>query len=232
MPVEEFSLADRPERLEHCLRWLDDLDVVGVDVERADWRRYWRAAALVQVGGGGRVALVDPLALGDLSPLDAFLQSRVAVFHAMENDLGPLAALGVTPTRIEDTGIAAAVLGLPTGLEGLLRAVLAVELGGEKQAMQRADWEARPLHDDMLSYAAGDVAHLPELWERLQRRLVATGREDWYRQELQRVLSQPPAEQRREWTRTRGAGRLDAPARARLRALWDTREALARSTDT
>jgi ribonuclease D len=232
MPVSEVVLADTPEGLGRALDLLDDLAVVGIDVERADWDRYWRAAALIQVGGAGRVALVDPLLLPDLADLDRFLADRICVLHAMENDLGPLATVGITPPRLEDTSLAASMLGLPLGLESLLRDLLGVELAGDKAAMQRADWEARPLPEDMRAYAAGDVADLPELWTVLEQRLHQAGRWDWYRQEVEVVSAQPPAEERRDWTRTKGLGRLDPAARARLRALWDTREELARTTNT
>jgi ribonuclease D len=232
MPLQEFLLADTPETLEHALAMLRSLRVVGVDVERADWNRYYRAAALVQVGGEGLVAIVDPLALGRLDPLQAFLAERLVVLHAMENDLGPLATLGVCPVRIEDTSIAAALLGLATGLEGLLRDVLGVVPHGDKATMQRAAWEDRPLRHDMLRYAAGDVADLPELWRVLEERLLATERMSWYRQELAAALAQPSVEARRDWTRTKGAGRLNAAAKARLRALWDAREKIARETNT
>jgi len=232
MPVSEVVLADTPEALGRALDLLDDLPLVGVDVERADWDRYWRAAALIQVGGAGRVALVDPLLLPDLSDLDRFLADRTCILHAMENDLGPLDTVGIKPPRLEDTSLAAAMLGLPLGLESLLRDLLGVELAGDKGAMQRADWEARPLPEAMRAYAAGDVADLPELWSALEARLHAAGRWDWYRQEVEVIRALPPAEERRDWTRTKGLGRLDPAARARLRALWDTREELARTTNT
>lgn len=232
MPPSQVVLADTPEGLGRALELLDDLAVVGVDVERADWDRYWRAAALIQVGGAGKVALVDPLLLPDLGDLDRFLADRTCVLHAMENDLGPLGTVGIRPPRLEDTSLAATMLGLPLGLESLLRDLLGVELQGDKGAMQRADWEARPLPEDMQAYAAGDVADLPELWTQLETRLHAAGRWDWYRQEVEVVSAQPPAEERRDWTRTKGLGRLDPAARARLRALWDTREELARTTNT
>jgi ribonuclease D len=234
MPPTETVLADTPAALAHALERLNGLNTVGIDVERADWDRYFRAAALIQVGGDGRVALVDPLALGApaLAPLAAFLAGRACVLHAMENDLGPLGTLGIDPPDLEDTSIAAAVLGLPLGLEYLLRELLGVELVGDKAAMQRANWEARPLTADMLTYAAGDVADLPALWRALWQRLEQAGRTSWYQQELEAVRSQPPVEERRAWTRTKGIGRLDPLARARLRSLWEAREGLARSSDT
>jgi ribonuclease D len=232
MPLQQMILADTPERLAEGLDLLDDLDVVGVDVERADWDRYYRAAALIQVGGRGRVALVDPIELDDLAPLGAYLAGRRTILHALENDLVPLANAGVHPPVVEDTAIAAAILGLPTGLEGLLRDLLGVELEGDKAAMQRAPWEERPLTDAMLEYAAGDVADLPELWDVLADRLAEAGRRDWYDQELAATIAQPSVEERRDWTRLKGIGRLDPATRARARRVWEVREDLARSTDT
>lgn len=232
MPAHSVVLADTPERLSAALEDLADLRVVGVDVERADWDRYWRSAALVQVGGDGRVALVDPMRVPDLAPLSAFLRERTCVLHAMDNDLGPLASAGIELPLLEDTSIAAAMLGLPLGLEVLLRDLLGVALSGDKAAMQRANWEERPLTPEMQAYAAGDVADLPALWRELADRLQAQDRWSWYRQELEAVAHQPPAEQRRAWTRTKGIGRLDPDAKDRLRSLWDTREELAQSTDT
>jgi ribonuclease D len=232
MPVTQLLLADTPDSLRRALDNLSDLSTIGVDVERADWDRYWRAAALVQVGGDGRVVLVDPLRLPDLDPLADFLAVRISVLHAMDNDLGPLASAGIEMPHIEDTSIAAAVLGLPLGLEILLRDLLGVALAGDKSSMQRANWEARPLSEEMQAYAAADVADLPALWSVLSERLDAKGRREWYRQELDAIRNQPPAEQRRAWTRTKGIGRLDGAARARFRSLWNTREELAQTTDT
>lgn len=232
MPLERSILADTPDRLAEGLALLADLEIVGVDVERADWDRYFRAAALVQVGGDGRVALVDPIELDDLAPLQAFLEERTTVLHALENDLGPMATAGVVPGAVEDTALAAAVLGLPTGLEPLLKELLDLELSGDKSAMQRAAWEERPLTEDMLHYAAADVADLPALWTELAARLEATGRTSWYAQELAAAVALPAAEDRRDWLRTKGIGRLDPATRARVRHLWTVREELARSTNT
>jgi ribonuclease D len=206
-------------------------DVVGVDVERADGDRYFRRAALVQVGIEGRCVLLDGVTLDELSALHGFLDDgRLAVLHAVENDLEPLAAKGVHPPRFADTAIAAALLGLPTGLSGLLREVLGVELTDDKERFQRADWAARPLSVDMASYAAGDVVHLPELWSVLAARLAEAGRRSWYDQELAWVVERA-AEDTRDWTRVKGSGRLSGPQRAILRAVWEERERLARAHD-
>lgn len=232
MPLDSYRLIDAQADIDGALQWLDDLDPIGVDVERADWNRYYRAAALVQLGGDGRVALLDPLGLDDWAPIAAFLGSREVVLHALENDVVPLQALGVDPPAVHDTAIAAAVLGLPMGLETLLSELLGVSMDSDKAKMQRAQWEHRPLSEEMLVYAAGDVADLPRLWGVLRQRLLQSSRMAWYEQELGATVDQPTVEDRRDWERTKGVGRLDPRSRARAKVLWKVREELAQQTDT
>lgn len=205
-------------------------DVVGVDVERSDGLRYFRSASLIQVGVEGRCVLLDADALPELPELAAFLADRRAVLHALENDLDPLEAASVEVSDVADTAVAAAMLGLPTGLGPLLAEVLGVELTEDKERFQRADWSERPLPEDMIEYAAGDVVHLPELWQELRRRLVEEGRLGWYEQELAATVV-AASEDRRSWRRTKGVGRLDGHGRAILRELWETREEIARRED-
>jgi ribonuclease D len=221
--------VDRPDAVCRELTAIE-ADTVGVDVERADSARYHRRAALVQVGVAGTCILLDAVRLDELADLDAFLSDRRVVLHALENDLEPLDVLGVRPPRVADTAVAASVLGLPTGLGPLLSEVLGVELDGDKERFQRADWEERPLPDDMMAYAAGDVVHLPALWEALQERLAEAGRTPWYEQELAGAVERA-FENARDWTRVKGSGRLSPEQRAILRELWHEREHLARTHD-
>jgi len=226
----QLSFVDDPTRVRDALH-LVDAEVVGVDVERADADRYFRRAALVQVGIEDACILLDTVALDTLPALDALLDDRhLAVLHALENDLEPLAALGVTPARVADTAIAAALLGLPTGLSKLLAELLDVQLTADKEAYQRADWEQRPLPDGMAAYAAGDVVHLPALWAALAERLRAAGRLSWYEEELAATIA-ATQEDGRDWTRVKGSGRLDPTQRAVLRGLWEARELVARTHD-
>jgi ribonuclease D len=228
-PLEVAFVDDRRDVLPALDRVADE--VVGVDVERADADRYYRRAALVQVGVAGHCVLLDGTTLATLPELDHHLGAdRLAVLHAVENDLEPLAAKGVHPTRLSDTAVAAALLGLPTGLGPLLAEVLDVTLDGDKSAYQRADWEARPLSPGMAEYAAGDVVHLPTLWHELAARLATAGRFGWYEQELAWTLERATEDTRR-WTRVKGAGALDPAQRAILRALWEERERLAKAHD-
>ncbi len=224
-----ITLVDDPRRVGAALAALD-LPVVGVDVERADADRYFRHAALVQVGGPGACILLDGMVLDDLSQLQDHLATRLTVLHAANNDVVPLAAKGVEPAQLVDTAVAAAVLGLPVGLGALLEDVLGLHITDDKESFQRADWAKRPIPGPMQAYAAGDVVHLPALWAALAERLDATDRTAWFEQELTASLTNAITDTR-DWRRVRGVGRLSARQQAIARMLWEAREALARSED-
>lgn len=226
---QQIEYVDDPQELVAALGRLDG-DLVGIDVERADSDRYFRRAALVQVGDADLCVLVDPLAIPEPTSLAELCAERKVVLHAIENDLEPMERLGVPMPDVADSAIAAALLALPIGLGDLLHEVLDVELDTNKSKYQRADWERRPLSQGMKEYAAGDVLHLPDLWEELTSRLEAAGRSAWYEQELAATIEQARADTR-HWERTKGAGRLDPDQRSTLHALWDAREALCRAHD-
>lgn len=221
--------VDDPADLASALATVD-ADMVGVDVERADAPRYYRTAALIQVGTAEQVVLVDAVALAPVPRLSDFLASRTTILHALPNDLEPLRAVGVEVGSVHDTAVAASLLGLPVGLDPLLQDVLGVSLTPDKERFQRADWEQRPLPEDMAAYAAADVAHLPELWQHLASRLEESGRRAWYDEEI--VVTRLAAfDNERDWSRTKGAGRLSPAQRAVLQAVWVEREAICREFD-
>jgi len=224
-----ITMVDDPTRVRTALAALD-LPVVGVDVERADADHYHRHAALVQVGGPGSCVLLDGMVLDDLAELQAHLATRLSVLHAANNDVVPLAAKGVTPPRLVDTAIAASVLGLPVGLGALLDAVLGLTIEGDKESFQRADWAARPIPAPMQAYAAGDVVHLPALWQVLADRLDDADRMPWFEQELAASLENAVTDTR-DWRRVRGVGRLSARQQLVARLLWEQRETIARTED-
>lgn len=234
----DVPVVDDEHRLAAALRTVDE-PFVGLDVERDDGESYYRRAALIQVGTGSACVLVDPLAMDDLGALADFLAERTTILHSLENDLVPLAnagvrlVTGIRPAerrRVEDTQVAAVMLGLPAGLSTLVEEELGASLSTDKDRYQRAPWEQRPLSGGMRRYAVEDVAHLPALWALLAGRLEQADRVAWYGQELLATIEATRAETR-HWTRTSGAAQLGGSERAVLKALWEEREAIAREAD-
>ena len=223
------ELVDEPDQLAPALATIDE-PVVGVDVERTAAPRYHKPAALIQVGTADRAVLVDSHVLGPTPELGDFLRARRVVAHAATNDIESLDWAGVELDELDDTSIAAGLLGLPTGLDPLLQELLDVALSPDKDKYQRANWERRPLPDEMAAYAEGDVLHLPALMAELRDRLDQADRTEWYDQERAHMLASTRAATR-SWEDTKGSGRLDAAQRAVLRALWECREDIARRRD-
>ncbi len=215
--VERFAAASGP---------------VAADAERASGYRYGQSTYLVQVRrAGAGTALLDPVALPDLSALAEAVGDVEWVLHAASQDLPGLAEHGLRPTRVFDTELAARLLGMErVGLAAVVAEVLGLGLAKEHSAV---DWSTRPLPDDWLRYAALDVEVLLELREKLAERLEAAGKAEWAAQEFEAVRTAPPPAPRPEpWRRTSGTHTLrDRRQLGVVRSLWRAREASARARD-
>ncbi|MFZ5654567.1 MAG: ribonuclease D [Pseudomonadota bacterium] len=191
--------------------------------------------ALVQVSDGERVWLVDPLAIGDLTPLAGVLADPavVKVLHSCSEDLEVLQrAVGCRPAPLYDTQVAAAMTGHGFSLSygALVRRLLGIEL--DKQET-RSDWMQRPLSAAQLDYAAADVRFLFPVYLRLAEDAARLHRAAWIDEEMARLAARaaeepPPREQ---YLRVKGAGRLGRAELAALRELAAWREAEARHRD-
>jgi ribonuclease D len=205
---------------------------VAVDAERASGYRYGQRAYLVQLrrAGAGTV-LIDPIACGDLSAVDAALRDAESILHAASQDLPCLAEVGFRPRRIFDTELAGRLLGYPrVALGTLVEEVLGLHL---EKGHSAADWSARPLREELLRYAALDVEVLIELRDALAAELAEQGKTEWARQEFAAALAAKPAAARPDpWRRTSGIHRV--PSRrglAVVRELWTVRDQIAQTAD-
>src|SRR5450631_2846616 len=215
---------------------------LGIDTEFMSEGRYRALLCLVQVAvddgrpdGSGRIMLIDPLPGDvDMTPLARLLADPQIeiVLHAGRQDVAILRRAWKTePTNIFDTQIAAGFAGASAqaGYGNLLGAMLGRTVG---KTASYTRWDARPLSDEQLSYAAEDVLHLLELADEIQRRLNSSGRIEWAREECRRLES---ATDERDpytaWERLPRIGQLDPRARAVARELGAWRERTASAQD-
>ena len=206
---------------------------VAVDAERASGYRYSQRAYLVQLRrAGAGSALVDPIACPDLSALSDALRDAEWVLHAASQDLPCLAEVGMAPTRLFDTELAGRLAGFErVGLGAMVENVLGFRL---EKGHSAADWSTRPLPQDWLVYAALDVEVLIELRDALEDELREQGKLAWAHEEFEAVRLAPgPAPRIDPWRRTSGIHRLRTRRQlAGVRAMWEARDAMARSRDT
>ncbi|MCW2574762.1 MAG: 3-5 exonuclease [Modestobacter sp.] len=205
---------------------------VAVDAERASGYRYGQSAYLVQIRrDGAGTGLIDPVPLPDLSAVQAAIGDAEWVLHAANQDLPCLAELGLVPTRLFDTELAARLAGLPrVGLGAVVESLLGLSL---QKGHSAADWSTRPLPEDWLVYAALDVEVLVDLRNALAAILEEQGKTEWARQEFEAILAAgPPAPKVDPWRKTSGMhGLRNRRQLAMVRALWQARDELARRRD-
>ena len=192
-PRLPVSLIESTEELEPLLAALASQDRIGLDAERASGFRYSQKAYLIQVAiKNQQIYLIDPLILSpkDLEKLAAAMKKPTWLLHAATQDLPCLADLGLRPSAIIDTELAARIGGLEkVGLGSLAGELLDLELAKEHSA---ADWSLRPLSQAMLDYAALDVDVMEELWVSLEAILSASGKLDFVQEEFDNLLSFSP----------------------------------------
>ena len=90
--------------------------VLAIDTEFLREKTYYAKLCLIQIATDNEVAIIDPFKVGKLDILsDLFLNPDIVkVFHACEQDVEILYhAVGVVPTPLFDTQVAAALLGHP-----------------------------------------------------------------------------------------------------------------------
>jgi ribonuclease D len=208
----------------------------AVDAERASGFRYSARAYLIQIKRvDGGLHLIDPIPFGPghplFSELNDLLNTDEVILHASTQDLPCLRELGINPAKLFDTELAGRIAGLPrVGLGPLLESIMGVLLAKEHSA---ADWSARPLPKEWLTYAALDVELLVELRNHMYKILQDAKKLPWAVEEFASILNAPPSPPRVDpWRRTSGMHKIKRRDQlAVIKSLWIARDAVAAKND-
>lgn len=212
--------------------WADRLRAgagpVAIDAERASGFRYSQRAYLIQMRrNGSGSALIDPIAVSDMTPVAEAIAGAEWILHAATQDLGCLADVGLTPDSLFDTELAGRLLGRErVSLAALVRSELGQTL---EKGHGAADWSVRPLSAAQLRYAVLDVELLIELRDHMESELVSAGKWQIAQEEFESLLDFRPKERTDDhWRRVSGLHKIRRPRDlAVVRSLWQEREARA-----
>ncbi len=216
---------------EQLRRFCDDLadcKTIAFDTEFVAENTYRPLLCLVQTEAGGRLALIDAMAIEDMTPFWRAVAApgRETIVHAgrVEAEFC-LHAVGHMPSGLVDVQIAAGLAGIeyPAGFGTLLYKLLGLSPGKEET---RTDWRRRPLSNRQIKYALDDVRYLPEVWDALKTRIRDLGRGPWLEEEMATWNDEVRRSFSRErWRRVSGNSGLSRRGLAVLRELWRWREA-------
>jgi len=151
--------------------------VLAIDTEFVRTRTLYAKLGLLQVCDGEQLALIDPLAIDDLSPFWQLLTDAniTKVLHACSEDLEVFLTAGdCKPVNLIDSQIMMSFLGhgLSLGYAAMVKHYTDIELD---KSESRTDWTKRPLTEKQLAYASADVDHLFSIFPKLLAELTETG---------------------------------------------------------
>ncbi|MFQ5717712.1 MAG: ribonuclease D, partial [Nitrospinales bacterium] len=147
---------------------------------------------LLQVGGNGVYAAIDPIAIKNIGPVLERIKNPdvLKIFHAGKQDLEILHHLcGDAVKPVFDTQVAASLLGW--GSQISFSKIVQKTTGKIIHKTETyTDWCRRPLSANQIAYALDDVRYLAPAYEDLLKRLRQLNRLDWVRDEF-RSLEDP-----------------------------------------
>lgn len=234
MNLQDYLYVEDDAALAQLVAQYREAKLLVLDTEFVRTRTYYACLGLIQAYDGKTLALIDPVAISDLSSFWALLTDEkiTKLLHSCSEDLEVFARQGhCQPKPLFDSQLAAAIAGMGHGLgyAKLVQECLGVELD---KGESRTDWLKRPLSKAQLSYAANDVYYLHQLYPQLLQKLQQQGRLEWALEESQRMtegrLDVPDEDT--AYLRVKNAFQLSTQQLAVLKVLaaWRLRKALAK----
>jgi ribonuclease D len=224
--VQYENITNERELKDFC-EVISSAPIVAFDTEFVSEDTYTPELCLVQVAAGGRLAIIDPLVVQDLSAFWNLVTEpgRETLVHAGREEFRfCLRATGKRPHRWFDVQLAAGLIGMeyPASYGTLTQRLLGKSLSKDET---RTDWRRRPLSAKQLEYALQDVADLEAMRNILRDRLEKLGRLSWLESELedwQVQIEQYEAGER--WQRVGGISGMSPRSLAVVREIWNWRD--------
>jgi len=231
----QVHFIDTQEKLSTICRQFSHSDFLAVDTEFVRQSTYYPILALLQICDSKQIAIIDPLAVKDLSPLMNLLYNKeiTKVLHSARQDMEIFYHLNNSvPESLFDTQICAALLGYgeQIGYAPLVKQLLNFDLD---KSQTRTDWLKRPLTQKQIDYAANDVLYLAKLYPLQKQKLQDLGRSDWLNKDFQFLSNSSTYAPSPEtmWRKIKGVNKLKKQKLAILKNLSAFREQLALKQD-
>jgi len=186
----QYQLIEDNERLQQLCKHYQNASVLAVDTEFVRTRTLYPKLGLLQVFDGEQLALIDPIAIDDLSPFWQLLRNEniTKVLHACSEDLEVfLTSANCKPVNVIDSQIIMSFLGngLSMGYAAMVAHYTGIELD---KSESRTDWTKRPLSQKQLTYASADVEHLFSIYPKIIEEITQAGWLDYAKQETASMI--------------------------------------------
>ena len=230
----KHELVTTDDQIADLCAYLVTARQIAFDTEFVSEDSFRPELCLIQVAADGRLAVIDPLKVRDLTPFWTALATgdHETVVHAGRQEVEfSLRTVGRPPQRLFDVQIAAGMIGLeyPANYGTLVTKMLGQT---PDKGETRTDWRRRPLSDRQIAYALADVHHLAQLRDKLGQRLQRLERSEWFTSEMADWTAEIEAASGRErWRKVSGSSGLPPRGLAIVRELWAWRDSEAERRD-
>ncbi|MEI6897853.1 MAG: ribonuclease D [Psychromonas sp.] len=184
----QFDMITTQAQLHDFLASLDNSPIC-LDTEFVRTRTFVARLGLLQLSQNGKITLIDPIAVPDLTEFWQALDNKQCILHASSEDLEIIRAhKGDLNFILFDTQIACSFVNLGSSV-GYAKMVENFQAIVVDKGESRTDWCKRPLSEKQVNYAAADVLHLTPCLAKLTEQLVAKGMFEYFQEECQTTLA-------------------------------------------
>ncbi len=186
----QYQLIEDNLSLQTLCQQYSKASVLAIDTEFVRTRTLYPRLGLLQIFDGQTLALIDPIAIDDLSPFWQLLTNEniIKVLHACSEDLEVfLTSANCKPVNLIDSQIMMSFLGhgLSMGYAAMVEHFTGIEVD---KSESRTDWTKRPLTQKQLNYASADVEHLFNIYPTLITEIEKVERLEFAKQETQLLI--------------------------------------------
>ncbi|GAA6173522.1 ribonuclease D [Colwellia sp. KU-HH00111] len=186
----QYQLIEDFNSLQMLCQQYSTAKVLAIDTEFVRTRTLYPKLGLLQIFDGEQLALIDPIAIEDLSPFWQLLTDNAItkVLHACSEDLEVfLTSANCKPVNLIDSQIMMSFLGygLSMGYAAMVEHFTGITLD---KSESRTDWTKRPLTQKQLTYASADVEHLFAIYPKLLAEITEAGFLGYAEQESQVLI--------------------------------------------
>lgn len=184
--MQHTYIQDQESLVLYCQQ-IKKAEILAIDTEFVRTRTLYPNLGLIQVYDGNELALIDPVAIEDLSSFWQVLadENVCKVIHSCSEDLEVFMHSGnCKPANMIDSQIMMAFLGhgLSMGYAAMIKHFLDIDVD---KSESRTDWMKRPLSENQLRYAAADVLYLHQISQDLIDQVIKAGRLEQVKAESQ-----------------------------------------------
>lgn len=228
-----YIYIDNQKQLDAAVKDLAGRHIIGVDTESSSFYTYESELCLVQITGGDKNYLIDPLgslSLDALAPLFAD-PLIVKVMHTASSDITELRrAHPFAIMNLFDVMVGGRMLGFEScSLVSLVRHYTGESL---EKTEQKSNWKKRPLSASQMQYASRDTIYLEEIYTKMKPEVEKMGFLEEFEQEMMRIGKESyPAVRVYDpdhWKSVPGSLQLSPRGRGFLKAILEMREERAR----